>query len=235
MRELVAVDAAYHGFVQSAVWLGTSRSKAHNPGGESDWVEAGVTRGFGGANVYRYFTARGQPNGDFFVVALDDILVPTIGQNISVRIINCALNPAGEGCSTPWNAQTSPFETRATVNGISFTWDTTYSEPGYVAPGPGGASAAAGMESTCNTHPTAAGSTSRANTTTVRGIQYRHLNQSWANFNNLDPALFKGPAPSSIHGTDCCNGLKPGQDAECNQPVDFLFHFNSLTPKVCEP
>jgi len=235
VADAFAIDWQFGGFSQSAILIAVNQEPLLLGNGEgnenAESIEVGVTRGFGDSDVLAYFTAwNRRATDDFLEVPIAGI--PSVGLTVEGRILNCALNPSQSGCKQPWSSTNSPFEYAACIGGGCVNWDKT--NLGSLAPGPGTPDFWIGLEATCNIYPGSTSPPSRIDTTTVRGIQYRWLG-SWSNLHNLNPrpTLGKFPSPSSIHGTDCCNGVVPGTNDQCKQPLDFLYFFNSLTPKTC--
>lgn len=235
VEDAFATDWQFGGFSQSAILIAVNQKPLLLSDGkgnkQAESIEVGVTRGLGDADVLAYFTAWNHlPSGHFI-----DRLIPgspSVGQTVGGRIRNCGLNPPESGCKQPWSSTNSPFEYAACIGGGCFHWDRQ--NLGSLAPGPGTPDFWIGFEATCNTYPGNLSPPSRMNTTTMRNMQYRWLG-FWQNLHNLNPrpTLGKFPAPSSVHGTDCCNGLVPGTTDQCMQPLDFLFFFNSSTPQTC--
>lgn len=210
LQQLVASDWMFGGLVQEAIWVGVDGKSARDQS-----IETGVTQGAE--------------------------LTPGV-----FKVVDCRSNDPG--CPQPWNATTSPKTWVACVDvgGVGnqtnncFVW--TESLARSLTGNPtitlkeGSNDFHTGLESTCGS--------SQMNTTKVSDIRYRTPPSAhWSDIHNvhwLRTSLFKGPRPSSIHGTDCCNGVitLPGNsDSGCVEPKDFIVFLNTSTttqvPQAC--
>jgi hypothetical protein len=59
-RRLFAQDWAVRGFAAEVLWVGTDNKQA-----DDAWVEVGVSHGFGGADVFRFYTAHMTDAGNY--------------------------------------------------------------------------------------------------------------------------------------------------------------------------
>lgn len=249
LQQLVASDWMFGGLVQQAIWVGVDGKSARD-----QWIETGVTQGAEltpgvVGDVRRYFTAFGINTGNPATDPFATVLLPGTpvqGNTEYSKVVNCRSNDPG--CPQPWNATTSPktwvacVDVGAVGNQTSncFVWTESLARSLTANPTitlkEGSNDFHIGLESTCGS--------SQMNTTKVSDIRYRTPPSAhWSNIDNihwLRTSLFKGPQPSNIHGTDCCNGVitLPGNsDGECVAPKDFIVFLNTSTttqvPQAC--
>ncbi|MCP5058512.1 MAG: hypothetical protein GY937_17560 [bacterium] len=236
IRPKTAADYAIGGFTQQGVWAGVSgKSSTH------EWIETGVSQGFQGANLHTYVTAYGDKVNDIYVEISYSGSAPVTGNLEYFKIVQCSQVGTlvefgcGTSASDKWVTCFDTAESGGAL-GDCIIWndalvDQRAGESTGVNISHGMADMHIGFEATT--------STSSIDTVYVKRIRYRLELPSqlvWSNIYNIPwqrTFLAKQPSPSSIHGTDCCQGLitSPGSTgAECAGPKDFIYFFNSSTP-----
>ena len=92
MRTLDAPDWAQNGHTNTTVWMGTD----NDPGA---WVEVGVTDGFHGANVYKFYSAHQYWDAAIQMYVYDDVTIgktPVLGRDTTFTVRQTATSFRGE-------------------------------------------------------------------------------------------------------------------------------------------
>lgn len=106
---LVAPGYAGGGFSAQVLWVGTDGYFASDV-----WVETGVTKGFGGQNVFKFYSAHGdvRPNPDIYVEVTYGP-TPVVGSTNIYRAYSISPTPGG----------TPRYQTRVTAGGTNYLRD----------------------------------------------------------------------------------------------------------------
>jgi hypothetical protein len=113
IRTLASTDWSLGGFAAEVMWTGTDNRVPNSSGA---WVEVGVTHGFGGQSLFRYYTARQTTAGPgSYLEAAFTTKFPSVGNQVTFSvyssaggIYNASVTDTAETATRSWTGH-QPF------------------------------------------------------------------------------------------------------------------------------